>query len=132
MNDWTADMATMHSKYGVREWIAANPDKLSEFLKFRMNFIIEELEETQKAIAENDPEEIVDGLIDLCVVALGTLDAFGVDAGKAWDQVHEANMAKNVGVKPTRPNKLGLPDLIKPEGWVAPDHTGNYGDLVKL
>ena len=95
MNDWTADMATMHSKYGVREWIAANPDKLSEFLKFRMNFIIEELEETQKAIAENDPEEIV-------------------------------------GVKPTRPNKLGLPDLIKPEGWVAPDHTGNYGDLVKL
>ena len=74
-----------------------------------------------------DGEEIVDGLIDLCVVAIGTLDAFGVDAYKAWDEVLKANMSKNVGVKEGRPNPLGLPDLMKPEGWQAPSHQGNHG-----
>ena len=76
-----------------------------------------------------DAEEIVDGLIDLCVVAIGTLDAFNVDGNKAWDEVLKANMQKEVGVKESRPNPLGLPDLIKPEGWEAPSHKGNYGDL---
>ena len=37
-------------------------------------------------------EEVVDGLIDLCVVAIGTLDALGVDPYRAWDEVHKANM----------------------------------------
>ena len=49
-----------------------------------------------------------------------------------WDAVHAANMAKVVGVKPSRPNPLGVPDLIKPEGWTAPDHTGNHGILPGL
>jgi hypothetical protein len=31
-------------------------------------------------------------------------------------------MKKQVGVKNSRPNPLGLPDLIKPEGWTPPDH----------
>ena len=76
-----------------------------------------------------DNEEIVDGLIDLCVVAIGTLDAFGVDAHKAWDEVLKANMNKEVGEKPERPNPLGLPDLVKPKGWKAPSHEGNHGCL---
>jgi hypothetical protein len=38
-------------------------------------------------------------------------------------------MAKEVGVKAERPNPLGLPDLIKPEGWTAPSHDGNHGHL---
>lgn len=74
-----------------------------------------------------DSEEIVDGLIDLCVVAIGTLDALGVNVHKAWDEVYEANMNKEVGVKESRPNPLGLPDLIKPEGWTAPSHEKNHG-----
>ena len=78
-----------------------------------------------------DAEEVVDGLIDLCVVAIGTLDALGVDPYKAWDEVHKANMAKEVGVKPTRPNPLGLPDLVKPEDWVGPSHKGNHGSLAQ-
>ena len=76
-----------------------------------------------------DNEEIVDGLIDLCVVAIGTLDAFDIDANKAWDAVLKANMKKEVGRKETRPNPLGLPDLVKPEGWEAPSHEGNHGKL---
>ena len=77
----------------------------------------------------DNPEEIVDALIDLCVVAIGTMDAFNIDAHRAWKEVFRANMEKEVGVKASRPNPLGLPDLVKPEGWVGPSHKGNYGYL---
>ena len=130
--DWVRDIAEMHQKYGVHEWIKNNPEKLEQLLHFRVAFLKEEFDETFKATGEKDAEEIVDGLIDLCVVAIGTLDLMGVDAEKAWNMVFNANMAKEVGVKESRPNPLGLPDLIKPEGWTAPDHTGNHGLLVNL
>ena len=126
--DWVKDMNDMHAKYGVHRWVKNNPDKLRKYLEFRINFLQEELDETQRAaFIYEDPEEIVDGLIDLCVVAIGTLDAFGVDANAAWDEVLKANMAKEVGVKPERPNPLGLPDLMKPEGWEPPSHEDNTG-----
>ena len=127
-NDWVKDINDMHVKYGVDEWVKNNPDKPKKYLEFRINFLQEELDETQQAaFFYEDPEEIVDGLIDLCVVAIGTLDAFGVDANAAWDEVLKANMAKEVGVKPERPNPLGLPDLMKPDGWQPPSHEGNTG-----
>jgi predicted HAD superfamily Cof-like phosphohydrolase len=95
-----------------------------------MRFLYEELNEMDIAVTERNPEEVVDALIDLCVVAIGTLDSFGVDAYKAWDSVHNANMAKEPGVKETRPNPLGLPDLIKPDGWTGPDHSENHGYIT--
>jgi len=126
--DWVNDINRMQTKYGVREWIKhATPFELKKYLEFRLNFIKEEYDETCKALSEEDSEEIVDGLIDLCVVAIGTLDALGVNVHKAWNEVYEANMNKEVGVKESRPNPLGLPDLIKPEGWTAPSHEKNHG-----
>ena len=127
--NWVKDIQEMQTKFGTRDWTNKNvgTDKLKTFLDFRLDFIKEEYEETLKAVAENDAEEIVDGLIDICVVAIGTLDAYGVDAHKAWDAVHKANMAKEVGIKAERPNPLGVPDLIKPEGWINPSHEGNHG-----
>jgi predicted HAD superfamily Cof-like phosphohydrolase len=130
--DWVKDINDMHAKFGVHKWMDDNQsenEKLNKFLEFRLKFLAEELNETTLAFESKDPEEIVDGLIDLCVVAIGTLDAFDVDAYKAWDQVHNANMAKEPGVKESRPNPLGLPDLIKPEGWNGPSHDGNHGHL---
>ena len=129
---WVQDIAEMQEKYGVRKWVEdpANKDKLKDFMAFRLDFIEEEFEETLLAFAEQDPEEIVDGLIDICVVAIGTLLAFDVDPDKAWDEIHKANMAKEVGVKKSRPNPLGLPDLSKPEGWTPPSHKGNHGDFT--
>lgn len=125
--DWVKDIYLMQGKYLTRQWVKDNPEKLKDFLAFRLDFLEEELTETVKAFAENDAEELVDGLIDLCVVAIGTLDAFGVDPYKAWDEVLQANMAKEVGEKPSRPNPLGVPDLVKPEGWTGPSHEGNHG-----
>ena len=133
MSDWVNDMYQMHEKYGVHEWIENNKDNtelMAQFLEFRLNFLQEELNETRAAaLIDKDPEEIVDGLIDLCVIAIGTLDAFNVAAHDAWQEVLKANMTKEVGVKETRPNPLGLPDLIKPEGWQGPSHRGNHGYL---
>ena len=130
--NWIKDIEEMHEKYQVHDWVKNNPEKLEQLLHFRVAFLKEEFDETFKATGEKDAEEIVDGLIDLCVVAIGTLDVMGIDADEAWYNVHKANMAKEVGVKESRPNPLGLPDLIKPEGWKAPDHTGNHGLLVNL
>ena len=133
MGDWVNDMYQMHEKYGVHEWMENNKDNtelMAQFLEFRLNFLQEELNETRAAaLVDKDPEEIVDGLIDLCVIAIGTLDAFNIAAHDAWQEVLKANMSKEVGVKETRPNPLGLPDLIKPEGWQGPSHRGNHGYL---
>lgn len=131
MTDWVQDIAEMHAKYGVNEKVRDfDAEKLKKFLEFRVKFLEEELNELKDNM--NNPEEIVDALIDLCVVAIGTLDAFEVNAHRAWNEVHTANMAKEVGIKASRPNPLGLPDLIKPTGWRAPSHEYNHGLLYKI
>ena len=84
-----------------------------------------------RLLQADEEDGIVDALIDNIVFAIGTLDAFGVDAYTAWNRVHAANMAKNPGVKPGRPNPYGFPDLIKPEGWTAPTHQDNVGLVAK-
>lgn len=126
--NWACDIADMHKYFGIKDKTTKlSPEMLKEYLIFRFNFLQEELTEGANAVAEGDAEEIVDALIDLCVVAIGTLDAYGIDGQKAWDEVLRANMAKKVGVKDSRPNPFNLPDLIKPIGWKAPSHEGNHG-----
>jgi predicted HAD superfamily Cof-like phosphohydrolase len=140
--NWVQDISDMHTKFGVnaklREMESGN---LEAFLKFRIDFLQEELDEMRKALvdyqagkldASQAADDTVDALIDLCVVAIGTLDGFDVNAYEAWDRVHRANMTKEVGIKASRPNPLGLPDLIKPEGWTAPTHADNVGMLSKV
>ena len=130
MSKWIKDIAEMHDKFGVNPKVAAlSANDLASFLQFRINFLQEELDEMKSA---TNGDDVVDALIDLCVVAIGTLDSFGIDSNLAWDRVHAANMAKEVGIKPSRPNPLGLPDLIKPSGWTAPTHADNVGLLNKL
>ena len=132
--NWFKDMQAMHKKYGVDEWMKQekNSDwsRLQMFMDFRVKMMQEELDETKTAFKKGDAEEVVDGIIDMCVFAIGTLEVFGVDANKAWDQVLKANMSKEVGIKEGRPNPLGLPDLVKPEGWEGPTHKGNHGNIT--
>lgn len=134
MSNWKSDIEKMHTKFGVNPVLRdLDAEKLKWFLQFRTDFLQEELNELKKAFqVDNNADDVVDALIDLCVVALGTLDAFDVDATKAWNRVHRANMNKNVGIKPERPNPLGLPDLVKPQGWKKPYHWDNIGLLSKF
>tara|TARA_R110001606_G_scaffold199387_1_gene347062 strand:- start:4393 stop:4800 length:408 start_codon:yes stop_codon:yes gene_type:complete len=128
------DIEAMHKKMSVYEEVdrLAEEGGLSDLLRFRVSMLTEEYEETLAALRANDPEEVVDGLTDMLVVILGTMDLFDIDAPKAWDQVMAANLAKEPGIKPGRPNPLGLPDLMKPPGWEAPSHEGNHGLLPKV
>ena len=132
--NWFKDMQDMHKKYGVDKWMndEKNSDwsRLNKFMQFRISMMQEELDETKAAFNDRNAEEMVDGIIDLCVFAIGTLEVFGVDANKAWDQVYKANMSKEVGIKEGRPNPLGLPDLVKPEGWEGPVHEDNCGNIA--
>ncbi len=140
--NWVQDISDMHTKFGVNAKLREmDRDKLEAFLKFRIDFLEEELDEMRKAVVDYQAgrisgsqaaDDTVDALIDLCVVAIGTLDGFDVDAYEAWNRVHNANMAKEVGIKASRPNPLGLPDLIKPEDWTAPTHADNVGMLNKV
>ena len=139
--NWVRDIEHMHQKYGVNPVVRNfDKDKLEAFLKFRIDFLQEELDEMRNAVvnrqagkidASTAADDVVDALIDLCVVAIGTLNAYDVNAYEAWDRVFDANMEKEVGVKASRPNPLGLPDLIKPEGWTAPNHKDNLGLVTK-
>jgi len=131
--NWFKDMQDMHKKYGVDKWMATEKTfdgvHLRRYMKFRIGMLQEELDETKNAFDKRDAEEMVDGMIDLCVFAIGTLEVFGVDANKAWDEVYKANMSKEVGIKEGRPNPLGLPDLVKPKGWKGPTHKDNHGNI---
>ena len=134
--NWFKDMQDMHKKYGVNKWMQAEQQsdvpirKLKKYMEFRIGMMQEELNETKEAFELKDAPGMVDGIIDLCVFAIGTLEVFGVDANKAWDEVYKANMSKEVGIKEGRPNPLGLPDLVKPEGWTGPEHKGNHGNIT--
>ncbi len=134
-DNWVNDIEDMHDKFGVHDWFQANrgdKDLMQKYLMFRMLMIGEEYQETLSAINNSDAEEVVDGLIDMCVFAIGTLDVMGVDANEAWNRVYNANMSKEPGVKPGRPNRFGLPDLLKPSGWTPPSHKFNHGDLPNI
>lgn len=91
-------------------------------LRARMLIDAEQGEVMEYAYAENvsDPQEVADGLLDIIVVAYGTLLAyFGPEATKRMAiEVARSNLDKVIGE--------GLPILredgkvLKPEGWVAP------------
>ena len=124
--EWYDDIRIMHEKFGAKEWVrrqfeARNYKLLNDFLAFRLDFLEEEFEETQEAFLKKDHVEVVDGLIDLIVIAIGTLELFNCDADRAWKEVHKSNMAKEPGANKSRKNPFGLPDMVKPEGWKGPE-----------
>jgi len=130
--DVSTDMHMMHQYYGVNDAVEnLSARDLASFIKFRYDFLQEEVDEGKAALVERNSEEIVDSLIDIIVVAVGTLDLLQVDFQKAWFEVLQANMNKRVGVKESRPNPLSLPDLVKMPDWTAPNHAGNHGLIEK-
>lgn len=136
--NWSKDINDMYSKYGFHDWMKTqvangNTELLRKYLAFRITMLDEEMNEIRSAaLVQDDPEEVVDGLIDLIVFAIGTLDIMDVDANAAWDAVFAANMNKDVGVKVGRPNRFGMPDLIKRDGWTPPSHKGNHGIFSEI
>ncbi len=82
----------------------------------------------------NDPIEVADGLLDIIVVAWGSLlSYFGPDKARAMaDEVTRSNLDKING-KHGPTIKRGDGKILKPEGWVGPQLRkiieGNVGGI---
>lgn len=106
------DLEEFHHKFGL--YYSGKPRELpSDLAEFRAKFMFEELYEY--CTAKNN-EDRLDALVDLCYVAIGTAQMHGFDFHKAWKIVHKANMAKI-----RKPSGRSEYDIVKPEGWTAPD-----------
>lgn len=84
--------------------------------RLRMRLMQEELDELHTAMLYRNLPEIADAIGDLLYVVLGTAVSHGIEMTPIFESIHRANMAKVGGGK--RPDGK----MLKPAGWVAPDH----------
>lgn len=138
------DIIDFHTKFQIFQ--PAVPGFLSERVgRFQVKFLAEELDEY--CDAAHVPLEVVvrprlkpfsqpqpdlrlalDALIDLEYVQQGTVYKHGLPWSRPWATVQTANMskvrAKRNDPRSTRGESF---DIVKPEGFVAPDHTPFIG-----
>lgn len=128
-----------HDPYGPDELLRDYP-KFEELMTFRVKFLMEELMEFIEGMdASYDPvtgeltfhtehrdhAQMFDSLLDLVYVAMGTAHLLGYPWQLGWRRVQDANMAKVRAQKDGSDSKRGSSfDVVKPEGWTAPDIAG--------
>lgn len=152
------DVGDFHRKFGLPTYRVAKPALLEPAtLRFRLNFLMEELAEyceacgvhvvasslrIQAKLVQTVEEDILvipggqdlhkaaDALADLTYVALGTAHLMGLPFDTVWDTVQRANMTKEraTGADDPRSKRGSALDVVKPEGWIAPNHN----DAIKL
>lgn len=93
--------------------------------------ILEEVNELLDAYDSKDPEEIVDALGDISWLCIKLMYQLDVDPHKVFDEIGQANLSKERGIKPGREQSGGF-DVVKPVGWKGPDHNDNHGKLSKI
>lgn len=103
---------------------AVRPQLLDhETYKFRVARLAEELNEFMEAHDGGDLEGAADALVDLSYIVLGTALCMGLPWQLLWDEVQRANMSKVHAERPEDSKHGTTLDVIKPEGWKAPDHS---------
>lgn len=130
--DMFADVKQFHKHVlNVNDGWVPKGGNYRALLTERLKFLQEELTEYQTALMDNDKLSqlvgIVDSLIDVTYVALGTLYMLGIPVEDCWFAVHSCNMAKEPG-ETKRKNSV-MPDAHKPEGWVGPE--GRLRELLR-
>lgn len=97
-------------------------------LKIRIEHMYEEMRELVDSAQKKDWPEVLDALVDVSYIAIGTALMCGANFDEAWRRVHEANMAK---IRASRDN-LGKRetefDVIKPKDWRPADLTDLVGE----
>lgn len=143
------DVAEFNKKFNLPTEGSHPLGKLDDdTLKYRVKFMIEELAEfcaahglrmveaslwaaRESADSEIpihnrrvDLEKAGDALMDLTYVALGTAHFMGLPGNAMWAEVQRANMDKvrGEGASDPRSSRQHDLDVVKPEGWRAPDH----------
>jgi len=89
------------------------------FGNWRVDFIMEEIAELTEALDNKDDVEILDALVDICYVAMGTAWLMGLPFEEAWKEVQRSNMEKI-----RQASDRSEFDVVKPEGWKKPDIKG--------
>lgn len=118
--DWCAQLRHMFVAFNQQQPDRPGfPDDAT--VKLRRKLLVEEFHETLEALDGRDLVEVTDGVIDLCVVSLGMLIAFGVDPRPFWAEVLKTNLAK---VGPGSVIRSADNKVMKPANWVAPDIAG--------
>lgn len=112
-----------HRKFGLHP---LGSEFTPEVVEYRVDFLKEELKELIVAYAKDDKEGVLDALVDLVYVAMGTADLHGYDFDEAFRRVHAANMQKQRAGTAEHSKRRTALDVIKPAGWQAPD----LSDLV--
>ena len=121
------DVRAFHDKFGVP--MSPVPALLdTEAVRFRIKFMQEELNEFIECHDSLDIHGSADALVDLVYVAIGTALKMGLPWPALWAEVQRANLEKRLAKPDGSDSKRGSPlDVVKPPGWVAPDHTGALG-----
>jgi predicted HAD superfamily Cof-like phosphohydrolase len=148
--DIMKDVVAFHEQFGLayqgkprdlRTEVEANGSTLYEFRLGFMREEINEYEDEQEALTiarlAGDEDEVtlrlhkqLDALVDAVYVIVGTAYLqFGKDVwNKAWDRVQAANMAKVRTERPEDSKRGSGFDVVKPAGWVEPDHRPDLKD----
>ena len=125
--DQFRDLKEFHTRF--KQLYEGSPRILDQTTaSFRLWFLIEETTELKHALENHDLARALDALVDIDYVLKGTIVMMGLSPvfAEAWKRVHEANMKKELAGDASRSKRGNRYDIIKPEGWVAP----NLDDLV--
>lgn len=141
--DFLHDIIDFHEKFGID--YGGKPRVLPfDLADFRSKFNEEELKEWRQhagaalidltdtpSMISYRLEEMLDAHVDQMYVLLGTVYLQGLMPvfEEAWRRVHAANMAKVRAQADGSDSKRGSAyDVVKPEGWTAPDHSDLVAD----
>ncbi len=95
-----------------------------DLLRFRIEFLREELREFEEAADAGDTAKMFDALLDLTYVAMGTAHLHGFPWQVGWDEVQRANMSKERAHAAGDSKRGSTWDVVKPDGWKPPDIEG--------
>lgn len=101
-----------------------------DYLEFRLKRLRAELDEMELAAKQNNYVGVIDALVDLRYLALGTELTMGAPSLEFFEMVHQANMTKKRVDKATLSAFGSSFDVVKPEGWVSPD--ADLRELIRL
>jgi len=116
MNKMQQMVQDFHKKYNHN--IGYSPSILQpELLKFRLDFLQEELNEIICASKNSDLIGICDGIGDLLYVTFGMCVCMGIDIEPMFEEIHRSNMSKDPPLgptsKPIKGKNFSLPNIKK-------------------
>jgi predicted HAD superfamily Cof-like phosphohydrolase len=142
--DLFGDIAAFHEKFKL-EYAGNARDLSEELLRFRIDFMVEELieyvfpygnnvaldtlrDDFKKIMTGNATPAVTqaglakrfDALIDLVYVALGTAYLYGFNFNEGWRRVQRANMSKVRAERVDQSTRGSTFDVVKPVGWTPP------------